>query len=676
MNSMNMLFRPSLLIIAALMVPSWFANAAPRTDDANGSATVLSSHEDSGQSENGAVQGRNDPNGAMNILAGSLSVTVSNAEGWSGPGTEGILRLFNGSGAFVAQQSTDLSGVAVFLGVPAGSGYSYTVNQVQLGNTPFPHLYWGKKTGIVVSDGSTTTESFTRNAPYGLEFHNYDTTTNESVAGKLVGRGSGLRAEFVVKNPNYPGATARNVRSSLIFDRDKLPPYDLTISSANTQLAVGATRTDKISFTINTNGAYYVTGVVYADSNGVEVETDGNVWSASPEFTIVDPTGTLAVNLVNAEGWSGPATRGRVRLLNATGTSIATGTTDAGGEVTFSNVPAGSGYRYTANEMVQGSTPFPDLYWGAKTGLSIPLGGTRRDTLVRNAPYAPSINLLDSSSNQPVGGGTYSAGNQFRADLLVKNPSYSGAYQRNVRVGLLLDRDKVAPYDIALSSGLMMIAAGESRWVEMPFTAVAAGSYFVVGVVYSDSSGQEVDTDGGVWPSASEFSIIPLSSPNLLSPPNGAANIHYPVQLVWRKVSGATSYRLQLSLTNQFTSFVRDTTTIDTVGHVSDLVPRTTYYWRVQAANTSATSAYSPTSSFVTTIASPILISPIDNATDISTTTMLFWRAVPGASQYRLQVGMDTLFESADVLVSDTTEMLVGLQNNSSYIWRPLCLYW
>ncbi len=220
---------------------------------------------------------------------GTLAVTVHNAEDWGGPGTEGRVTLFSPTGAFVAQQSTDTSGVTAFSSVPAGTGYSYTVNQVRPENAAIPHLYWGKKSGVSIADTATTTESFTRNAPYNLEWHIYDTTTNQSVYTTTIGRWTGLRSEVIVRNPSYSGALDRTVRSRMVIDRDKVPPYDLVISSSNALLGVGATRTDKMYFTLNANGSYFVTSVEYADSDGQEVETDGEPWSTTPFLTVTDP---------------------------------------------------------------------------------------------------------------------------------------------------------------------------------------------------------------------------------------------------------------------------------------------------------------------------------------------------------------------------------------------------
>jgi photosystem II stability/assembly factor-like uncharacterized protein len=228
-------------------------------------------------------------------IAGNLRVLVSNAEDWGGPGIQGRVTLYSPGGAFVAQQTTDSAGVAVFRAIPPGTGFSYTVNQVRPENAAIPHLYWGKKTGVSIAGAATTTESFTRNAPYNLEWHLYDTTTNQSAYTTTIGRGTGLRAEVIVRNPSYSGALARTVRSSLILDRDKVAPYDLVISSSNALLGVGATRTDKMYFTLNANGSYFITSVEYADSGGQEVETDGEPWSTTPFLTVTDPAFPLPV---------------------------------------------------------------------------------------------------------------------------------------------------------------------------------------------------------------------------------------------------------------------------------------------------------------------------------------------------------------------------------------------
>jgi aqualysin 1 len=91
----------------------------------------------------------------------------------------------------------------------------------------------------------------------------------------------------------------------------------------------------------------------------------------------------------------------------------------------------------------------------------------------------------------------------------------------------------------------------------------------------------------------------PLGAPTLISPSNGGTASRNPT-LTWSAVSGATSYRAQVSTSSTFGTLVYDQSVAGTSTPVSGLAGKTTYFWRVNATDGTSTSDWSTVWSFKT----------------------------------------------------------------------------
>jgi alpha-amylase len=123
------------------------------------------------------------------------------------------------------------------------------------------------------------------------------------------------------------------------------------------------------------------------------------------------------------------------------------------------------------------------------------------------------------------------------------------------------------------------------------------GNYFYGG--YSGSG-------GGFWNGATASSgVLTINAapeiPTLTSPANGDTAVNTIVTLSWNPVSGAASYRLQLSTDSTFTSIdVDDSTLTSAEKNVNGLTRDTFYYWRVRSKNGYGSSSWSERWNFKT----------------------------------------------------------------------------
>ncbi|MCL6260786.1 Ig-like domain-containing protein [Aquiflexum sp. TKW24L] len=173
---------------------------------------------------------------------------------------------------------------------------------------------------------------------------------------------------------------------------------------------------------------------------------------------------------------------------------------------------------------------------------------------------------------------------------------------------------------------------------------------------------------------------IPVpAAPNLVSPSNGAKDLSVSPRLQWNTVTGAKTYRVQISKEINFATLSLDNAAVTSNSlQVSGLQDGVTYYWRVRATNESGSSSYSSVWSFQTKLAAipppaPTLRSPSNNATGLATTLKLTWNVVTSASGYALEVSKNSDFKTLDIDIKTlkTNEFTVsGLQDDTSYFWR------
>lgn len=171
---------------------------------------------------------------------------------------------------------------------------------------------------------------------------------------------------------------------------------------------------------------------------------------------------------------------------------------------------------------------------------------------------------------------------------------------------------------------------------------------------------------------------LPLSTPTLVSPPNGAVNQPTSVTLIWRAVLGALSYRLQVDTDSGFNPpYVLDRSGIrDTTYRIESLSTSTPYYWKVSAANSRGSGSFSSHWSFTTLPPPPpppSLVAPPNGAINRPLNDTLRWNPSNGALSYCVQVATDTMFTRRIVdqcNITTTSLQISGLSRDTTYYWH------
>ncbi len=164
-------------------------------------------------------------------------------------------------------------------------------------------------------------------------------------------------------------------------------------------------------------------------------------------------------------------------------------------------------------------------------------------------------------------------------------------------------------------------------------------------------------------------------APVLVSPADEATGVPTNPTLRWNQSATAASYRVQLSLTSDFSTTVLDSSLADTSVALTGLSNNTIHYWRVNAANAGGTGPYSTVFDFTTIIAAPLapmLLTPADGATGVATNPSLRWNQSATATSYRVQLSLMSDFSTTvlDSTLADTSVAVTGLANSTVYYWR------
>ncbi|GEM_PF-2718649 len=316
---------------------------------------------------------------------------------------------------------------------------------------------------------------------------------------------------------------------------------------------------------------------------------------------------------------------------------------------TFATTVYNDSTRTTATQAISGLTVGTTYYWRVNSKTS---GSTSAYSDVWNfttiavpaAPVlaAPANGATNQSVNPTLIWNAVSGTDTYRLQVSTSNTFATTLYNDSTRT--------------STSQALSGLAVGTTYYWRVNAKNVAGTSPYSI-----------------VW----SFTTITVPAvPVLVAPVDAAVNQATSPTLIWNAVPGADTYRLQVSVSNTFTTTVyNDSTRSSTFQAISGLAVGTTYYWRLNAKNVAGTSSYSTVWSFTTIVvpAAPVLVAPANAALNQATNPTLIWNAVPGADTYRLQVSTSNTFGTTvynDSTRSSTSQGISGLAVATTYYWR------
>ncbi|MDP4221209.1 MAG: T9SS type A sorting domain-containing protein [Bacteroidota bacterium] len=166
----------------------------------------------------------------------------------------------------------------------------------------------------------------------------------------------------------------------------------------------------------------------------------------------------------------------------------------------------------------------------------------------------------------------------------------------------------------------------------------------------------------------------------LLSPADQSTGQSANPTLTWQAVASATSYEVQVSMSQDFSGIILDSIGIKATSLVvSGLQNSKAYYWRVAASNDAGSGPWSSSWNFMTTDLptpapdSPILISPLDGAFYVDNVPNFLWHPSLHATSYQITIAKDTQFQNVVITSEkspDTVYSLSPILPNGSYFWH------
>ncbi|MEI6091134.1 MAG: T9SS type A sorting domain-containing protein [bacterium] len=161
-----------------------------------------------------------------------------------------------------------------------------------------------------------------------------------------------------------------------------------------------------------------------------------------------------------------------------------------------------------------------------------------------------------------------------------------------------------------------------------------------------------------------------IPSPILIYPKNGNYNIPLDASLIWKTVSLAKSYRVQIYNSSKLIS---DEVITDTTFKYNKYDLMSQYDWRVQAISGSDSSDWTDNWSFMTSKFYPAqLLKPGKDTINIPIDCELIWKENISGSKYNLQFSKNNDFTKPDIdtTLSATNLQIKDLEFLHLYFWR------
>jgi len=186
----------------------------------------------------------------------------------------------------------------------------------------------------------------------------------------------------------------------------------------------------------------------------------------------------------------------------------------------------------------------------------------------------------------------------------------------------------------------------------------------------------------GLIPTWSSWSLewnftLKTTTPDLVSPADGAVGVCHPVELTWDPVPGATRYRYMVGDSPDFIGSNQggDAFTTSITLNAIPLDENSQYWWKIRARIDGIDQDWCQPWSFTTNPfapAYPELVLPADGADELVEPVYLDWNTVSHAINYHLQVSGEPDFSTLEIDLSSTfTNYTCNyLDDGVTYYWR------
>lgn len=179
------------------------------------------------------------------------------------------------------------------------------------------------------------------------------------------------------------------------------------------------------------------------------------------------------------------------------------------------------------------------------------------------------------------------------------------------------------------------------------------------------------------WSTVRQFTTAlgTLTSPSLTAPADYATDQSTDITLTWNAVTDATAYRVQLSTSNTFGSYLSNELVTNTQFTKTGLNGNTYHYWRVRAERGAEYGAWTTrrfTTGTTALITAPTLSTPANNATGLIPCVTISWNSVATATAYYMQIATDNAFSNLvnQGVISTTSHTQNLLAFSQTYYWR------
>jgi len=252
------------------------------------------------------------------------------------------------------------------------------------------------------------------------------------------------------------------------------------------------------SKTYNIPGTYTV-NLTATGPGGSDIKTRTNY------INVLQPSGNINITVKNVDETSVPlpGSNGIVKLYNSNWQYLTQTATNSSGIATFSNRPFATYNIEAYHNPNSPSTIFGEEFWGNKN-----INHNTSPTNVNFQRYLPHFvhtKVYNHATNVEVTNGSVPIGTQLRIVVRLRNPN---TVLMSVRPRLVLDKNKLSPYDFDQIASAENISSNSTRDYTFYYTPSSAGEYFCVTGTQTNIEGSFIITDGALWENNPIITIV------------------------------------------------------------------------------------------------------------------------------------------------------------------------